>query len=220
MHDSLEWMERRSQPPKRQAIGSTPVRGAELHRRRSITLSMLLFIDDGHTRKEEQMLYLKPASRDEIEKEWTFQHTIPAEENGFLNDYCGISRKDFDAALDTIIAQSDGKRLPSGWVPQTVYYLWEDDQIVGVFHFRHHLCASLAIGAGHIGYYIAPDWRGKGYASRGLELLLCEIRTIVPEQEIYLRVNKDNPASLSVMLKNGGYIHHEDDTRYYVRIPK
>lgn len=43
-------------------------------------------------------------------------------------------------------------------------------------------------------------------------------RTIVPEDEIYLRVNKDNPASLKVMLHNGGYIKYEDDHKFYVRI--
>lgn len=41
---------------------------------------------------------------------------------------------------------------------------------------------------------------------------------IVPEDEIYLRVNKDNPASLKVMLHNGGYIKYEDDHKFYVRI--
>ncbi len=45
-------------------------------------------------------------------------------------------------------------------------------------------------------------------------------RTIIPEDEIYLRVNKDNPASLKVMLHNGGYVEHEDDSKYYVRIKK
>lgn len=29
---------------------------------------------------------------------------------------------------------------------------------------------------------------------------------------------KDNPASLRVMLDNGGYIEREDESRYYVRI--
>jgi len=33
-------------------------------------------------------------------------------------------------------------------------------------------------------------------------------------------VNKDNPASLRVMLKNGGYIKAEDESKYYVRIKK
>ena len=43
---------------------------------------------------------------------------------------------------------------------------------------------------------------------------------IVPEDEIYLRVNKDNPASLHVMLKNNGTIVAEDESHYFVRIKK
>lgn len=54
----------------------------------------------------------------------------------------------------------------------------------------------------------------------GLRLTLELAREIVPEEEIYLRVNKDNPASLAVMIKNGGRIDHEDDTKYYVRVAK
>ena len=45
-----------------------------------------------------------------------------------------------------------------------------------------------------------------------------EIKELIQEDEVYLRVNKDNPASLKVMLKNGGYIHHESETQYFVRI--
>lgn len=33
-----------------------------------------------------------------------------------------------------------------------------------------------------------------------------------------MRVNKDNPASLNVMMHNGGYIKYEDGHKYYVRI--
>jgi len=166
------------------------------------------------------MLYIKPANYEDIEKEWLFQRSIPADENGFLNDYPDISREDFDTALATIIAQSKGEKLPERYVPQIIYYLWDDDNIVGTFHFRHNLCQSLVEGAGHIGYYIAPEYRGKGYGTRGLKLLLDEIRDSVIEDEIYLRVNRDNPASLRIMLNNGGYIHHQDDTKYYVRITK
>ena len=166
------------------------------------------------------MLYLKAANYDDIEKEWLFQRSIPVEENSFINEYHGISREDFGTALDTIIAQSRGEQLPEGYVPQTVYYLLEDDTIVGTFHFRHYLTEALAEGSGHIGYYIAPGYRGRGCGTQGLKLLLEEIRGSVAEDEIYLRVNRDNPASLRVMLRNGGYIHHEDEDKYYVRIPK
>lgn len=94
------------------------------------------------------MLYIKPANFADIEKEWLFQYRIPADENGFINDYCNIIRNDFEDALETMIAQSKGKRLPEGYVPQTIYYLWKDDDIIGTFHFRHYLCESLAEGAG------------------------------------------------------------------------
>lgn len=166
------------------------------------------------------MLYIKPANYEDIEKEWLFQRRIPSDENGFLNDYYDISREDFDTALETMIAQSEGEMLPEGYVPQTIYYLWDDDAIVGTFHFRQYLCQSLIEGAGHIGYYIAPEYRGKGYASQGLKLLIDDIKDAVLEDEIYLRVNRDNPSSLKVMLNNGGYIHHQDETKIYVRIRK
>ncbi len=76
------------------------------------------------------------------------------------------------------------------------------------------------MAGGHIGYFIKKDFRGKGFAKEGLRLTLDIARTIIPEDEIYLRVNKDNPASLKVMLHNNGYIKNEDATKYYVRIKK
>ncbi len=166
------------------------------------------------------MFYLRPANKTDIEKEYIFVRVIPADENGFINDYPNISRADFDDALDTLIANSCGERLPDGYVPATTYFLWHDDDIVGEFQLRQHLCESLTEGAGHIGYYIAPKHRGKGFATEGLRLIIEEAKRIIPEDEIYLRVRKSNPASLKVMQKNGGYIHHEDDESYFVRIKK
>lgn len=166
------------------------------------------------------MLYLKIANTADIEKEYLFVHDIPADENGFINDYPDIARPDFDDALDTLIANSNGEKLPEGYVPATTYFLWHDNDIAGEFQLRHHLCPSLIEGAGHIGYYIAPEYRGKGFATEGLRLIIEEAKQIVPEDEIYLRVRKSNPASLKVMQKNCGYIHHEDDESYFVRIKK
>ena len=65
----------------------------------------------------------------------------------------------------------------------------------------------------------AISFRGRGYGTEGLRLTLAEARHIVPEEEIYLRVNLDNPASLHVMLKNGGRIAAQDESHYFVRIP-
>ena len=75
-------------------------------------------------------------------------------------------------------------------------------------------------GGGHIGYFIKKEFRKQGYGKEGLRLTLQIAKTIILEDEIYLRVNKDNPASLKVMLNNGGYIKYEDEFTYYVRIKK
>ena len=166
------------------------------------------------------MLYLKKANTDDTEKEYLFVRDVPADENGFINEYHGISRKDFDDALVTIIANSEGARLPEGYVPDTTYFLWNDNEIIGEFHLRHFLCESLVNGAGHIGYYIAPKYRGRGFGTQGLAMLLERACELVPEEEIYLRVRRSNPASLKAMLNNGCYIHHEDEEHFFVRFKK
>lgn len=167
------------------------------------------------------MLYLKEANLEDIEKEYEFVCEMPADENGMINDWNGIACDDFEKiALKQMISSSKGVDLPEGYVPETFFFLWNDDEIVGQFRLRHYLCESLKVGAGHIGYYIMPEFRGKGFAKEGLRLVLQIAREIIPEDEIYLRVNKDNIASLNVMLHNGGYIDHEDGDKYYVRINK
>ncbi len=99
-------------------------------------------------------------------------------------------------------------------------FLWNDNEIVGQFRIRHYLCESLRTGAGHIGYFIKKEFRGKGYGTERLKQTLQIAKNIIPEDEIFLQVNKDNPASLKVMVQNGGYIDHEDESKYYVRIKK
>lgn len=167
------------------------------------------------------MIHIKKLNFTDAEAEYEYITSVLPDENGFTNDYFGADRDDFKLRiLPTLINHSKGIDLPDGYVPETHYMLWDDDIIVGWFRLRHFLCESLIVGAGHIGYSIKESYRRRGYATRGLEFLIREASEIIPENEIFLRVNKNNPASLSVMLKNGGYIHHEDDKKYYVRIKK
>ena len=166
------------------------------------------------------MLYLKAVNLSDADAEYAALSAIPAEENGFTNPYAGIAREDFmNRVLPDKIAHSRGERVPDGHVPDTDYYLWNGDTIVGLFHVRHCLNDFLRQGPGHIGYCILKPWRGRGFAKAGLKLALDVARQIVPEDEIYMSVNKDNPASLRVQLANGAYIHHESASEYFTRIP-
>ena len=167
------------------------------------------------------MFILKEANTADAWEEWLFVRDIPADENGFTNLWNGVSFEEFaGSALPRMLDFAQGKNLPDGYVPETFLFLWKDDEIVGQFRIRHYLCESLRTGAGHIGYYIGKRHRGHEYGREGLRLTLEIAREIIPEDEIYLRVSKDNPASLQVMLRNGGVIRQEDENKYYVRIPK
>lgn len=165
------------------------------------------------------MLYLKEINFEDAQKEYEYISSVPEYEKSFENEFLSFARADFDSGvIQRMIDNSKGIGLPEGYVPETNYMLWDDDSIVGWFRIRHYLCESLVNGSGHIGYTIREDCRGKGYATQGLRLAIEKAAEIIPEDEIYLRVDRDNPASLRVMIKNGGYIHHEDDKKYYVRI--
>ena len=165
------------------------------------------------------MIYVKEANPEDLEKEWLFVREMPEDENGLTNKWHGISLEDFrTGALPDMIRFSQGIGLPDWMVPETFLFLWEDDTIVGQFRIRHYLNDALREGAGHIGYFVGRAYRGRGLATEGLRLTLEEVKDIVPEKEFYLRVNKDNPASLHVMLSNGGWIVREDGEKYYVRI--
>lgn len=103
---------------------------------------------------------------------------------------------------------------------ETYYYLWDGDKLVGEYRIRHYLTEELKVGAGHIGYSIKKGYRGKGYGTKGLAMVLDIAREIVPEDEIYLRILKSNIPSFKAISNNGAYIADEDETHYLMRVKK
>ena len=89
---------------------------------------------------------------------------------------------------------------------------------MALFKVRHFLNDALRKGSGHMGYGVRRTCRGRGYATRGLALAIQKAREMVPENELYLSVGKENLDSLRAQLKNGAYIHHQDGEKYYTRI--
>lgn len=167
------------------------------------------------------MLHLKKANMEDAEKEYEFVTATPLNENGFTNPDSGCSREEFKSKiLPCYINAEKGIGLPEGWVPETDFFLWHDDEIVGLFRVRHRLTPALANVGGHIGYGIKKEFRGRGYATAGLKLAIEEAWCIIDEDEIYMSVYKDNQASLRVQIKNGAYIHHQDEKEFYTRIKR
>ena len=153
--------------------------------------------------------------------QWKYTTALPADENGLTNPYHGVTYDEYvKKVLPELITYEHPVHMPDWFVPETYYYLWDRECLVGEFRIPHFLTDALRNGAGHIGYSIRKDLRSRGYGTIGLKLTLEIARGIIPEDEIYLRVNKNNIASQKVMLKNGARIVGEDDAHFFMRIPK
>lgn len=165
------------------------------------------------------MLFLKEMNIEDAKKEYIVMTSIPEDENGFMNKFYNISFEEFvNEVIPTCEKQSKGIDLKPNRVPQNYYFLWDNDEIVGLFKVRKKLNDSLRDGAGHIGYGIIKKYRNKGYATRGLKLVIELIKDEIEEDEIYMSVNKDNPYSLKTQLNCGAYIFSENEERYFTRI--
>ena len=165
------------------------------------------------------MLYLKKANLEDIDKEYEAIISFPEDENGFKNQYFNISKEEFkEKVLPKIINNAKGIDLKEGWVPCTYYFLWKDEEIIGLYKVRHFLNDRLKNEAGHIGYGIIKEYRGKGYATEGLKLAIEELKKITTDDEIYLFCNTDNIASLKAQIKNGAYIVKQDNNKTHTRI--
>lgn len=170
---------------------------------------------------EKKHLVLKKINFEDAYAQWQYTTNLPEDENGLTNSYHGVSYEEYqNTVLPKMISYENPVNMPDWFVPETYYYLWDDDKLVGEFRIRHHLTESLRNGAGHIGYSVLKECRGKGYGTEGLRLTIEKAKEIIPEDEIYLRVLKDNTASVRVMLKNGAYKAGENEEHYFMRIRK
>jgi predicted acetyltransferase len=126
----------------------------------------------------------------------------------------------FVASLDDLEAKGGPIRLPDGTeverLPGFRRWLW-DGEFSGSFGFRFRPQTSELPPhvLGHIGY-VVPDWKaGGGYATRGLALLLEEVRTFGLAY-VELVTEPDNVASQKVILANGGaLVGRVDKTPHY-----
>ena len=157
------------------------------------------------------MLELKKLSVDDGFDVYKMLQEIPSEENGLLNKANGLT---FDEYKEWLIAKqrdAEQKGIVDGWkVPSTNFWLYADGVPVGFGSIRHFLTEALSQAGGHIGYGIAPQFRGNGYGNEILRLLLKKADEIGLEK-VLVTVDLDNIASQAVALANGGVITGRTD---------
>ena len=164
------------------------------------------------------MLELRKLSVGDGKDVYQMLQDIPLEENGLQNNVNGLTyeayqdwlvKKQQESELDGIV---DGRKVPA-----TTYWLYADGVPVGFGKLRHFLTDALRKAGGHIGYGIAPQYRGKGYGKELLKLLLRKADEMGIDK-VLVTIHLDNRASLAVALANGGAIAEQTDERFLVWI--
>ncbi len=65
------------------------------------------------------------------------------------------------------------ENMPDGYVPETRFWLMDDDEFIGSFGIRHRLTPNLEQWGGHIAANISPKHRGKYSSFVGIKLCLA-----------------------------------------------
>ncbi len=161
---------------------------------------------------------------------WKMQHPLqlidpqPRYETAyrdFLADYQASGEKlipfvlrfdcsDFSAYLEQLRGFSQGIDVPETFGPHSTFWLLAgNNQITGVINIRHRLTDAMRRIGGHIGYGVAPKFRGQGYATAMLALALEPARQLGIERAL-ITCWKENEASAKVALHNGAVFDSEE----------
>lgn len=134
---------------------------------------------------------------------------------------------DFERYCEALRANEWGRELPDGWVPASTRWLLDGEDLVAAVRIRHRLDAFLEEHGGHVGYDVAPSWRGRGHGRRALELGLLEAATLALPR-VLLIADADNTASLRIIERCGGRLLDERTVpgermplrRYWIEVPR
>lgn len=162
------------------------------------------------------MIFLKKLSLNDDEKIYDMLQEITCNDNGFHNKVNGMSYKEFRKWLKKEFAVDNGK-LEKWMVPQSSYWLYDDDKPIGYGRIRHYLNENLEKTGGHIGYAIRSRERGKGYGNTILTLLLEECKTLNIET-VQIGANVDNIPSNRIILNHNGVLFRCSDGKNFYHI--
>jgi predicted acetyltransferase len=129
---------------------------------------------------------------------------LGAGDNRFSGTSFGRGECDLQTFLQQCHDTENGLNIPANKVPQSTYWLVNGGgSAIGIVRVRHRLNEHLLQYGGHIGYYVRPAERGKGYGKLALRLGLEQLRRRGIDRGL-LTVNPANFHSIRVVLSNGG----------------
>lgn len=145
----------------------------------------------------------------EYEKDiWQFRQEIISSNDMDKFAGCGNLEKCFSSKewIDTIKLHKTVETCPKDKVPSMIYIAVRetDNRIVGIIDLRYHINTPiLSTWGGHMGYYVRPNERKKGYAKEMVRQNLqnCKALNI---KKVMITCDANNSASERTILSNGG----------------
>ncbi|WP_298751466.1 GNAT family N-acetyltransferase [uncultured Serinicoccus sp.] len=131
---------------------------------------------------------------------------LAAEDFSFL-----LAEGTWSEILEQVHREADGRDLPAGRVRADFLVAEADGTPVGRVSIRHGLTPFLLQVGGHVGYAVAPQFRGRGHATEILRLSVERLRGLGVER-VLVTCDDTNAASAAVIERCGGVL--ED-----VRVP-
>ena len=160
---------------------------------------------------------LRPITPNENQTIYDMLQGIDRRENDFTNDVKDMPYEEFPEWCKLQYEYANGRLLPAGYVPQSIYWLYIDGEPVGIGKIRWKLTETSREAGGNIGYAISRQYRGHGYGTILLKSLI-DIAKSGNCPELLATVKKYNYASKRVMEKCSGELVRETDERWYYRL--
>ncbi len=139
---------------------------------------------------------------------WAFRQEILDSDDQDKFAGCGTLRTCSSAKewIESIKMNRNVDTCPTDKVPSNGYIAVRtgDQKIVGIIDLRHHINHPiLSTWGGHIGYYVRPDERQKGYATEMLRqnLINCKLLGL---DRVMITCHENNVASEKTIVANGG----------------
>lgn len=155
-----------------------------------------------------------------------FLLTLDKVEKGFGGTEFADGKLSLGEYLAHLVEEVNPTKIPLNRVPQTTFWILNKSEVaVGMLRMRHYLNNKLLHRGGHIGFYVQPLERGKGYGKNALRLALIELARL-GEKRALLTVDADNCPSIRIIECNGGELEDQrvDETsgrhfnRYWINL--